>query len=673
MRVGLHYTVLVAALAACTGTSSSDSESELEQQLDVQQSDLDGDGILDVHEGNEDVDGDGVPNDKDDDSDGDGLSDSLEAGDLDVMTLPVDSDGDGAADFLDLDSDDNCIEDAVEGRDGGRSDEDFDGEYDFRDFDNDGDGIDDVLEIGDTEMCRAADTDGDGTPDYMDLDSDGDGVGDMWEGGTSEWNDEPTDTDGDGIPDFQDTDSDGDGISDAHESGVGETWEEPRDTDGDGLYDFQDTDSDGDGLDDRDEVDIYGTDPYDFDTDGDGFSDGGEVLAETDPNDPTEGIDGVYVEVGERTDREETFSFELRIQQGDIAFLLDTTGSMYGTADAMGDQFNDIVQNLSVTFEDVATGFATFDDYACCGFGSSGTDLPFIYRVGITDNEALMQSELLNIQMHSGNDGWESTIEAIYQTLTGHGYDMGCDGSYQSNTDVRPFVASAADPFNGSGGENIQPTSLGDRGGLGFREYSLPIVVYATDYEMRDPESPNPSVAAVPGGCPLDASSSDVVSALGELGGYLIGADVSGGSAWGPYTGMLDLAMRTGSYADIDGDGDADEPLVFALDQNTLGFNEEFTEAVTSAVDQLVQSIVFNTVTLEVEGDEYGFVVDIDPEEYTNIDPEAQQLDFDITFRGTVPATIEDQLYLLTLNIIGDGTTLLDSKDIVILVPGTAF
>ena len=34
-----------------------------------------------------------------------------------------------------------------------------------------------------------------------------------------------------------------------------------------------------------------------------------------------------------------------------------------------------------------------------------------------------------------------------------------------------------------------------------------------------------------------------------------------------------------------------------------------------------------------------------------------------------IAGTVEDQLFLLTLNILGDGTTLLDKKDILVLVP----
>jgi hypothetical protein len=80
-------------------------------------------------------------------------------------------------------------------------------------------------------------------------------------------------------------------------------------------------------------------------------------------------------------------------------------------------------------------------------------------------------------------------------------------------------------------------------------------------------------------------------------------------------------------------------------------------------------------VELEVEGDEWGFVTHIDPLFYDNIDPSAgiDVLDFTLHFRGVVAATTEDQLYALTLNVVGDDTILLDTLDIIVVVPGTAY
>ena len=680
MRTSLS-TVALLALLACNNKGETDTLSETGDVSDtgdeITQNDQDGDLILDVHEGEEDADGDGDPNMLDKDSDDDGIKDKVESGDDELETLPVDSDGDGVEDFLDTDSDNNCVSDADEKGGTPAVDTDGDGVRDYADDDNDGDGILDVEEIGDTFECNPTDTDGDGTPDYMDLDSDGDGIGDVYEWGGSEFDPDPVDSDGDGIPDYQDTDSDNDGISDAEESGTGSIDVEPADTDGDGEYDFQDTDSDGDGLSDYDEENVYGTDRLDFDSDGDGFSDGGEVLAGTDPLDSDSVIDGIYIEVGERTETEENFEFELRIERGDLGFLTDTTGSMGGTITAVQSSYTTIMTDVADTFEDVAGGAAEFDDYMYGSMGGSG-DLPFKLTVGVTTDVSSVTSAVSSWFASGGADGPESSMEALYQAITGDGYDQSCDGSYDATTDVPPYIASSSDPFGGGGGESYDASlaDTGTRGGMGFRDYALPIIIFGTDNYLRDPDSSNGSYNSTPGGCPLDAGQSDVVVALEDLGGYIIGANVTGveSKVSGPWMQMMQLAVATDSYADLDGDGDADDELVYTIDQSSSTFASDFSDFVVTAVDQLVSSITFTSVELVVEGDEYGFVTDITPERYDNIDPDTDtELDFTLTFRGVVAGTTEDQLFLLTLNVIGDGTTLLDSKDIVVLVPGTSY
>ena len=670
-------------LAAC---SSYNGEGEAEEEVVAAvYPDADGDTILDFHEGavvveaveqtedgatapatgepgqidpgeSLDTDMDGEPDYLDLDTDNDGIPDTVEAGDADVLTYPVDSDLDGIADFMDLDSDANCLGDGGEGS----ADGDGDGLGDYTDKDNDGDGILDSYEIGDPEVCEPPDSDEDGIPDYMDQDSDGDGVGDRWEGGTSPFDPEPADSDEDGIPDYLDLDSDNDGLSDTDEAFVSSIDEEPKDTDGDGIYDFADIDSDNDGLTDRDEVLLYDTDPYNFDSDDDGFNDGAEVAVGSDPSDPDSVIEGIYVVVPERSDVIETFPFELSIKMGDIAFLLDTTGSMGGTIDAMKSEYSAIVDDLADTIPDANYAVATFDDYNYGGFGS-GADKPFILLQQVTSDVGRVQSTLLGIGLHGGADGPESATEALWQTITGRGYDQSCNRGYDGSDDVLPFIADPTDPFGGSAGQHYDPSvpGTGTEGGVGFRPYALPVIVYATDNEMRDASS-----YPVPGGCPGDANGSDTAAAANALGAYLIGISVG---SWGPTGQMTSLANATGSYADLDGDGAVDDPLVFEWS----GASELFRRTVVDAINDTVSGVQFDTVELEIVGDTHGFVVDVNPPVYPVGGAVAgEEIEFDLTFRGVVAATDSDQLFQLTLNVIGDGSTLLDTLDIFVLVPG---
>ncbi len=93
---------------------------------------------------------------------------------------------------------------------------------------------------------------------------------------------------------------------------------------------------------------------------------------------------------------------------------------------------------------------------------------------------------------------------------------------------------------------------------------------------------------------------------------------------------------------------------------------------IVDAVDDLIDSVEFSEITLEIEGDDEGFVIDIEPEVHNVVGAASgSQIDFELTFRGADAPSTEDELHLLTLNVIGDGTVLLDTRDIYVLVPGT--
>lgn len=629
--------------------------------------DADGDGILDLHEGyadpqsedpSTDTDADGTPDYQDTDSDGDGLEDSMEAGDDDIKTLPFDSDSDGTPDFQDTDSDGNlCFTDDFEGK----FDLDKDGIGNYADQDDDGDGLLDVTEIG--AECAKLDTDGDGDADYRDLDADGDGVGDKFESGTSAYNQVARDADADGVPDYLDDDSDGDGLSDTQEGGVSDPEQEPLDTDGDGIYDFADGDSDNDGISDMDEV-ARGLDWLSTDSDGDGFADGAEDKAGSDPSDPLSVIEGIYVTVDERNSVEKTFEFKLHIERADIAFVLDTTCSMSAMLNGVSSQFTTILNKVNNSVADPAFAVASYDDYASSGMGSLGWDLPFWFRQQVTTDTSAVQNALSSLSTHDGGDLPESTNEALYQALAGGGYDQNCNGRYDSNTDLLPFIASGGDPFGGGAGQNYNAgvTGTGSIGGMGYRDGALPVLIYATDAALRDADSAG---YRTPGGCPRDAGHTDVIKAAKAINARLIGLEVTGSSM---QSQMDTLATGTGSIADTDGDGKVDDNLVFLWNNNNSG---QLATTITSAIQQLLDDVAFNQITLEVVGDDYGFVTDIQPSSYKlGANANGQVLDFTLSIRGAVPQNAQDQLYHLTLNVMGDGTVLLDTLDINVLVPG---
>ena len=514
-------------------------------------------------------------------------------------------------------------------------------------IDSDEDTIPDFIE-------GSVDTDGDGTSDMDDIDSDGDGITDIIEAGDEDGSTPPVDTDVDGVPDYLDSDSDGDGLSDAEEAGGAP----PVDTDGDLVPDYIDTDSDGDGLLDIEEAE-YGTDPTLVDTDGDWVSDTAELEGGSDPT--SGGTATIILNEGEAL----TLDLSVRIPTSvDVAFLLDTTGSMGSTATAMASEFTAIVDEISAVADDVQYGFATYDDYAYGGFGyvSSG-DKPFILRHQISKNTDSVNSALASVPLHYGGDAPESGMEGLYQGLAGAGYDQNCDGSYNSDTDVLPFVAGPFDPFEGLGGDSFDSTISGGGtiGGFGFRAGTVPVVIYATDNFLRDPDAGYPT----PGGCLLDAGASDVIAAALSLNAKLVGVMASSTTA-SPQ--MEALALATDSIADTDLDGVADDTLVFTWTGGSESFRAIVVNAITSILPEFT---VFASVAMDVEDDDEGFVTSISPAEYTSVDlSDGETLDFTLALEGVVAAEDGDQWFTINLQIVGDGSSVLASRSVQILVPG---
>ena len=115
----------------------------------------------------------------------------------------------------------------------------------------------------------------------------------------------------------------------------------------------------------------------------------------------------------------------------------------------------------------------------------------------MTADTAAIQASLAGLGVHFGGDATDGAMEALYQSLTGAGYDQNCDGLYEPSTDILPFIASESDPFSGTAGGS--GSGGGVIGGLGFQAHAKPVIVYITDNPLRDPDRGDPT----PGGCPM--------------------------------------------------------------------------------------------------------------------------------------------------------------------------
>jgi hypothetical protein len=377
------------------------------------------------------------------------------------------------------------------------------------------------------------------------------------------------------------------------------------------------------------------------------------------------GVEGDCVEIevpyGETVETELSFTVEAGLV--DIAFALDTTSSMSGLALAMASEFRGIVGDLSDVFEDATYGVATYDDYAQSPWGQRGTDLPFILRQQQTSDLGLVQSALSSeVEIHYGDDTPESTMEALYQGLAGTGYDHNCNGEYNSDLDVLPFIAAATDPFGGLGGEQQNPDTLdgGAIGGFGFREGMLPIIIYATDAPLRDADDGD---YATPGGCPRDAGMTNVINAATALNARLIGVGVNVMPSDESYRQMETLAEATGSYADLDGDGSA-EPAVVTWN----GTSAQFRETVVEAVQELVDAMMYEKIELIAADDTLEFVREISPEAFYDVGS-GETVTFVVTLEGTLVPQDYEQANQLTFYLVADDTTLLHTYTVTVLTP----
>ncbi len=87
----------------------------------------------------------------------------------------------------------------------------------------------------------------------------------------------------------------------------------------------------------------------------------------------------------------------------------------------------------------------------------------------------------------------------------------------------------------------------------------------------------------------------------------------------------------------------------------------------------MLDGVTFANVTAHVVGNTYGFTTNVMPASYSNVTvgTSALALDFEVAVSGTVPASTIDQTFPLTLEIYGDGSTLLGTRDISVTVPAS--
>jgi len=620
--------------------------------------DSDGDGIPDDLEGRadrRDTDGDRILDYLDTDSDNDGISDTDERGP--DGNMPRDSDNDGDPDYIDTDSDNNGFTDDVEGI----GDFDLDGIPDYADTDDDNDLVRDRDELGGI-LDPPADTDGDGRPNYRDPDSDEDLILDGDEFGA--------DTDGDGLLDHEDLDSDNDGIPDDVEAGDADVFSAPVDSDDDMVPDFRDPDSDNDGLSDRFENE-NGLDPRLSDTDGDGVDDLVESAAGTDPLDDTDSPrtrgDFVFiVDFEEPPDpTRDTLDFATNIQNADIYFLMDETGSMGGSITSLATGISDLIARVRAVIPNSWFGLGGFRDYPTSPYGSAGVDLPYEHYLDMTDDTTVAMGAAGGVyEPAGGSDGAESHGQAIWSAVTG---------------DELFSIPSRAD-------NDAFPDCPPERFGYPcFRDDAVPIIVLISDIYMHNgPGGTN----AYTGIMPEPISYDDMVSVA--VANRVRVTGIIQGSGFGTTQTEFDQlatdtlavdAMGTPLVENFMGSGTVSDAVVRNIqtlaEQSRLDVTAEFRDDPSDAVDTemaFFDHLEANPMGNRVRGCQARVAEDRNMDGVLDTFPNVRTDDrvcFDVYPRqnDTVMRTDEPQLFRATVAVIGDGFTELDSRQVFFLVP----
>lgn len=670
-RLGIRYRVVLRhtlsatwalALAACGSREPGAGEPSIAEMARL---DADHDGISDAAEGRADgldTDADGFPDFRDLDADGDGIPDRDESGDVLLGGAPLDTDGDGLANFRDLDAD--------------------------------GDGILDTDELG--GAFELVDSDGDGALDAWDVDSDGDGIRDAEERNWPELPGAPLDetrgvldADGDGVPDTRDLDSDGDGIPDSCEAGDADPSTPARDSDGDGAADFRDLDADGDGVADEDEdyngncqADPGESSPFATDTDGDAIGDLVETLAGSDPSDAAARIpDGDFYFVlpyrGARGTGQLDFSTDIR--QADVFFSIDNTGSMEGeTANIQANLVSSIIPQTAAVIPSVAFGLGRFRDFPLDPHGLT-SDLPYQLHQIVTASSSEIGAAINALPAPGGGlDVPEAGYEALFQWATGAGLPSFALPPFQSNP----------------------PAGIG---GAGFRPDSLPILIHITDAVAHAPQD----YASISGTL---HGRDQAVSALKGIGARVIGINSleNTGTAFEPRQQLEDLAVETKATIPPDAQGECPTgvggaphapvliageprcPLVFDVQTDGTGLSSRIVDAI-----QQLATLADLDVSTRSIGKLQGELAEPLPDGTTTADfiqsivpvpppPAGASIEGDVfktvhpgssvtfeldAYNDFVPATDEDQLFTIRIQVLGDGVTVLDTRTVFVIVP----
>lgn len=272
-------------------------------------------------------------------------------------------------------------------------------------------------------------------------------------------------------------------------------------------------------------------------------------------------LDGSGTEFGEDPDPTDPAGVKI-----DVFLLMDTAYSYSCYHPDLEHFAGAFVEELFTTFTDVTVGVGVYDDYVGVGGAVEGSTAagghPYRVMHLLSNDKESVKRSADGLQMTYGGDSWGTGFEALYQVALGKGLDMDCDHVYEPVSDILPFKSDENDAFGGHGGQAFSDTVLGigDRAGVGWRLGARHVVILAADNAMRDEDH-----GGLPTGtCGAAAGSDLAVRACAATDVHVLGINVYEYQSDDNLlqNQFIDLATRTNSYIDVNGDGVRDDPAV---------------------------------------------------------------------------------------------------------------